>query len=170
VGDEAAELAKQYEGLSDDELAEAAASSYELTEAIMSAYPQMAQDAGFELFDRRWAQRYWRSLAHELGAGGGSEQLKSWAVDATIAGVANLIVVSLGVPAIALSSAVALAVILLRASKSSAATSDVDDSRSAPEKDEQVAIQSAHRPEPGLQPPMIGFDWVVRLALDGVQR
>lgn len=139
MGDEAAELARQYEGLSDDELAEAAASSYELTEAIMSAYPQMAQDAGFELFDRRWAQRYWRSLAHEFGAGEGSEQVKSWAVDATIAGVANLIVTSLGVPAIALSSAVALAVILLRAAKSSAAPSDVEDSRPAPEKHEAAS-------------------------------
>src|SRR6266851_1818923 len=33
-----------------------------------------------------------------------------------------------------------------------------------------VAFQAAHRPEPGLQPAMIGFDRVVGVTLDGVQR
>jgi hypothetical protein len=32
------------------------------------------------------------------------------------------------------------------------------------------AFQSAHRPQPGFQPPMIGFDRTVRVALDGMQR
>jgi hypothetical protein len=32
-----------------------------------------------------------------------------------------------------------------------------------------VAFQSAHRPEPGFQPPVICFDRVVRVLLDGVQ-
>ena len=33
-----------------------------------------------------------------------------------------------------------------------------------------VAFQSAHRPEPGFQPSVIGFDRVVRVPLDGMQR
>ena len=32
-----------------------------------------------------------------------------------------------------------------------------------------VAFQSAHRPEPGFQPPVISLDRVVRVPLDGVQ-
>ena len=33
-----------------------------------------------------------------------------------------------------------------------------------------VALESAHRPEPGLQPPVIGLDRIIGPALDGVQR
>ena len=33
-----------------------------------------------------------------------------------------------------------------------------------------VTFQAAHRPQPGLQPAVIGLDRVVRVALDGVQR
>jgi hypothetical protein len=33
-----------------------------------------------------------------------------------------------------------------------------------------VAFESAHRPEPGLQPPVICFDRAVGVPLDGVQR
>ncbi len=33
-----------------------------------------------------------------------------------------------------------------------------------------VAFQAAHRPQPGLQPPMIGFDRIIGVTLDGVQR
>ena len=33
-----------------------------------------------------------------------------------------------------------------------------------------VAFESAHRPQPGFQPPVIGLDGVVGVALDGVQR
>jgi hypothetical protein len=33
-----------------------------------------------------------------------------------------------------------------------------------------VALESAHRPEPGLQPAMVGFDRIIRILLDGVQR
>jgi hypothetical protein len=32
-----------------------------------------------------------------------------------------------------------------------------------------VALQAAHRPEPRFQPPVICFDRVVRIALDGMQ-
>ena len=32
-----------------------------------------------------------------------------------------------------------------------------------------VAFQAAHRPEAGFQPPVICFDRVVRIALDGMQ-
>jgi len=33
-----------------------------------------------------------------------------------------------------------------------------------------VAFQAAHRPQPRLQPAMVGLDGVVRVALDGMQR
>jgi hypothetical protein len=33
-----------------------------------------------------------------------------------------------------------------------------------------VALQAAHRPEPGFQPPVICFDRVTRVLLNGVQR
>jgi hypothetical protein len=35
---------------------------------------------------------------------------------------------------------------------------------------EVVAFESAHWPQPGLQPPMIGFDRVIGVTLGGVQR
>ena len=33
-----------------------------------------------------------------------------------------------------------------------------------------VTLQSAHRPEPGFEPPVVCFDRVVRVLPDGVQR
>jgi hypothetical protein len=33
-----------------------------------------------------------------------------------------------------------------------------------------VALQAAHRPQPGFQPPVIGLDRVVRIPLDSVER
>ena len=33
-----------------------------------------------------------------------------------------------------------------------------------------VTLQAAHRPEPGLQPPVISLDRIVRVPLHGVQR
>ena len=52
----AADIVSQYEGQSDDQLARIVAGDYDLTQAILSAHPQIAQDAGFELFDANWTE------------------------------------------------------------------------------------------------------------------
>ena len=77
----------------------------------------MAQDAGFELFDLRWAQRYWRALASEISGIQGGEKLQAWAVNGTVGGVATALIEHFGLPGTAGAAAVALAVILLRAAR-----------------------------------------------------
>lgn len=116
-----AEIASAYEHQSDDELTRIVVADYDLAQAILSAQPQMAQDAGFELFDADWAKRYWRNIVTELTGKSTSDKLYSWAMGASITSVANLLVQHYKLPAVALSAAVALAVILLRAAKASKA-------------------------------------------------
>jgi hypothetical protein len=110
-------LAAEYEKKDDDELTEVVVSNYDLTEAIISAHPAMAQDAGFELFNREWAKRYWKTLVADVSGLKGAEKVQNWAISATISGTAAAIVATFGVPAIGVSAAVALAVILLRAAR-----------------------------------------------------
>ena len=112
------ELSSQYASRSDDDLAEIVNSSFDLADAIVSGHPEMSQDAGFELFDSGWAKRYWKTLAGDVSGLEGTDKLQSWAVNASIAGVANAIIVSFGLPAVAFSGAVALAIILVRAARS----------------------------------------------------
>ena len=113
------ELSARYASSPDEDLAQVASSSYDLAEAIISEHPEMSQDAGFELFDRAWAKRYWKAVLGDVTGLQGAEKLQGWAVDATIAGAANAIIVTFGLPAVAFSGAVALAVILLRAARAS---------------------------------------------------
>jgi len=113
------ELSSQYASHSDEELAEIVNSSYDLADAIVTGHPEMSQDAGFELFDRGWAKRYWKTVLSDVSGLEGTDKLQAWAVNASIAGVANAIIVTFGLPAVAFSGAVALAVILLRAARSS---------------------------------------------------
>jgi hypothetical protein len=115
-----AQLSSQYASRPDDELAEIVSSSYDLSESIVSSHPEMSQDAGFELFDRGWAQRYWKAVVSDITGLHGGDQIQSWAVGATIAGVADAIIATFGLPAVAVSGAVALAVILLRAARAAA--------------------------------------------------
>jgi hypothetical protein len=113
----AEDISKLYENLSDEDLTQLLVADYDVTQAILSAYPEMAQDAGFELFDASWAKRYWRSIAAEITGIKASDKLLSWAVGATISGTASLLITYFGLPAVAFSSAVALAIIILRAAK-----------------------------------------------------
>lgn len=110
-----AALIALYEHKAEGELTEAVVGSYELTQSILAAHPEMAQDAGFELFDRAWATRYWRSIVSEVSGIKPLDKVQGWAVGATISQLAALIVSYYALPAVALSAAVALAVILLRA-------------------------------------------------------
>jgi hypothetical protein len=114
-----AEVADQYSERPDDELIHVVVSNYDLTEAILSAHPEMAEDAGFELFDPEWARRYWKTLASDISGLQAGDKIQAWAVGATISGVAGSIITTFGLPAIAVSSAVALAIILVRAARSS---------------------------------------------------
>jgi hypothetical protein len=115
---ELAKLADEYISKSDDELIDVVRQNYDLTNAIVARDPSMAQDAGFELFDREWAKRYARGILAEIsGSKGLGDQVYSWAMGASIANIATLIVQQFGVPASALAAAVALAVILVRAAR-----------------------------------------------------
>jgi hypothetical protein len=112
------ELVVRYESGSDDELAAAVTADYDLTEAIVSAHPEMAQDAGFELFDREWAKRYWKTVVGEISGAGTTSEIRAWAMGATVSGVAEALISTFGLPPTVLPAAVALAFILIRAARS----------------------------------------------------
>ncbi len=113
------EIVSKYENQSDAELTQTVVVNYDLTQAILASHPQMAQDAGFELFDPNWAKRYWRNIAGEITGINAYEKIYSWAVGASITNVATLLIDHYKLPAVALSAAVALAIILVRAARSS---------------------------------------------------
>jgi hypothetical protein len=116
--DDLDELAAQYIDRDDQELINTVVANYELTDAIVSTHPNMAQDAGFDLFDARWARRYWRTLVSDVSGLKLPDKVQSWAVSSTISGVASAIITTYGLPAVAASAAVALAVLLVRAARS----------------------------------------------------
>jgi hypothetical protein len=109
----------EYTRKSSTELADIVVKSYELSTAIAEAHPEMAQDAGFEWFDTSWATRYWRKVASEVSGLKAPDKVQSWAVNATISGVGTAIIAHYALPAVAVSAAVALAIILVRAAKAS---------------------------------------------------
>jgi hypothetical protein len=111
-------LVDEYADRPDDELINTVVANYDLTDAIISTHPNMAQDAGFDLFDVQWARRYWRTLAADVSGLKLPDQVQSWAVSSTISGVAAAIITTYGLPAVAVSAAVALAVLLVRAARS----------------------------------------------------
>jgi hypothetical protein len=102
---------------SDDELRSLAAQNYELANALLMSHPEMAQDAGFELFGRDWANRYWRNVISQVSGIHAMDRVYSWAVGASISEVAKLIIQHYSLPAVAATSAVALAILLLRAAR-----------------------------------------------------
>jgi hypothetical protein len=110
-------LVLEYDKKPTEELTEEVVASYDLTEAILSAHPSMAQDAGFELFDGAWAKRYWRTLVADISGLQAASKIESWAISATISGAATAIATTFGLPAVAFSAAVALAIILIRAAR-----------------------------------------------------
>lgn len=111
-----------YSEMSDDELAQVVSENYNLSQAIISSHPEMAQDAGFELFDTNWAERYWRNIVAEISGLKLTDALAKWAIGGSIAGIANMIISHYALPAVALTGAVALAIILVRAAKRSSDT------------------------------------------------
>lgn len=112
------ELVVAYESEPDDRLAAVVAADYDLSEAIVSAHPEMAQDAGFELFDREWAKRYWKTVVGDISGAGTASEIRSWAMGATVSGVADALISTFGLPPTVLPAAVALAFILVRAARS----------------------------------------------------
>ncbi|HJZ93967.1 MAG TPA: hypothetical protein VKE40_24040 [Gemmataceae bacterium] len=108
-----------YAAKSDDELREIIVANYELSQAVVNANPKMAQDAGFELFDRAWAKRYWASVVSQVSGITTPDRLYNWAVGATIGAVAKAITTYYLLPAAAVPAAVALAIVLVRAAKAS---------------------------------------------------
>jgi hypothetical protein len=110
----------EYATKSDAELADIVVGNYELSTAIAESHPEMAQDAGFECFDTSWATRYWRKVVAEVSGLKAADKVQSWAIGASISGVAKAIIDYYALPAVAVSAAVALAIILIRAAKASA--------------------------------------------------
>ena len=113
------DIAAEYATKSDADLAQIVVANYDLSNSVVEAHPGMSQDAGFELFDAQWAKRYWRNLAAEISGLKALDKVQSWAVGASISGVAKLIIDHYSLPAAAVSAAVALAVILIRAANTS---------------------------------------------------
>lgn len=116
--DDLEQLAAQYAERDDQDLINTVVANYELTDAIISTHPNIAQDAGFDFFDARWARRYWRTLASDVSGLHLQDKVQSWAVSSTISGIAGAIITTYGLPAVAASAAVALAVLLVRAARS----------------------------------------------------
>jgi hypothetical protein len=112
-------LASSLSAQPDEELAQIVVSDHDLSQRIVAMHPEMAQDAGFELFDGQWAKRYWRNIAGEITSIKSLEQLYAWAVGAEVDAAAKLVVDHYALPPGALPAAVALAIILIRAARSS---------------------------------------------------
>lgn len=115
----------EFAAKSDDELADIVVKNYELSTALAESHPEMAQGAGFEWFDSSWAARYWRNVLAEISGLKVPDKVQSWAVGASISGVAKAIIEYYSLPAVAVSAAVALAIILVRAAKASAPSATV---------------------------------------------
>jgi hypothetical protein len=109
----------EYATKSSAELADIVVQNYELSTALAQSHPEMSQDAGFEWFDAGWAARYWRKIAAEISGLKAADKVQSWAIGASISGVAQAIIAFYGLPAVAVSASVALAIILVRAAKAS---------------------------------------------------
>lgn len=117
------DLALSYADKSEEELRGIITGESQVADAIVTSHPEMAQDAGFELFDGAWARRYWRSVVAEVAGIKALDKVSSWAVGASIGQLAALIVAHFALPPVALPAAVALAVVLLRAAKAASAES-----------------------------------------------
>jgi hypothetical protein len=110
---------------SDQELTRLVAQQRDLSQAIVMSHPEMAQDAGFELFDTAWAKRYWKSIVGQISGIGAVDKLYSWAVGASVTEFAKLVIKHYSLPTAATAAAVALTVILIRAAKASREESTV---------------------------------------------
>src|SRR5262245_42525505 len=106
------DLINAYGAKSDNELARIVAENYETAHVSVASNPQMAQYAGFELFDSCWAKRYWRNVVAQITGMRTLDEVKSWAIGASIDQLAQLIVDHYSLPPGALPAAVALAIIL----------------------------------------------------------
>ena len=115
---ETTELLSKYEKLSNDDLTLIVQEDYDLTDAIMTHNPHMAQDAGFELFDSNWAKRYWRNILAEVRGIGIGDEVYKWAIGTSVASIAKLLISHYALPAAAFSAVVALVIVLIRAAKS----------------------------------------------------
>jgi hypothetical protein len=112
------DLLPAYASKPDEELRSVIVAHSGLAQAIVAAHPEMAQDAGFELFDAAWARRYWRSVVAEVAGIDALNRVASWVVGASIGQLASLIAARFALPPPARPAAVALAVVLLRAARS----------------------------------------------------
>jgi hypothetical protein len=119
-----AEMASGYEKLSDDELTQIVVANYDLSQKLIASHPEMAQDAGFELFDPSWAKRYWRTVVGEITGIKSLEDIYSWAISTSIVSIADLLVAHYQIPPAALSASVALAIILVRAARAALTSKD----------------------------------------------
>jgi hypothetical protein len=115
------DLVERYSSQSDDQLTRIVVASYELSDAVLTAHPNMAQDAGFDLFDVSWARRYWKNVVAEISGINVSDELYAWAIGESISHVAELVMTQYHLPAGALPAAVAFAIILTRAASQSRA-------------------------------------------------
>jgi hypothetical protein len=79
----------------------------------------MAQDAGFELFDPSWAKRYWHNIVSDVTGKTTLDEIGSWAVNASIGSLAELVASHYNLPNVAFPAAVGLSVMLIRAASSS---------------------------------------------------
>jgi|SRR5579872_6440072 len=85
-----------------------------LSRAIFANMPALAEDAGYEPFSKDWINRYWRNLLIEV-SGKPVDKLFEWALKASAASVATLLVQHFNLDVAAYSAAIALAILLLRA-------------------------------------------------------
>jgi hypothetical protein len=113
------ELIEAYEEASDETLTQVVSANYDLTQSIIRAHPQMAQDAGFELFDPSWAKRYWHNIVSDVTGKTTLDEIGSWAVNASIGSLAELVASHYNLPNVAFPAAVGLSVMLIRAASSS---------------------------------------------------
>jgi hypothetical protein len=112
-------LASLYASYPDEDLTQVVSRDYDLAQAILEQNPDMAQDAGFALFDKTWSKRYWVHLVLQVKKLKTLDAAYAWAIGASIEPFANEIMAHYGLPHGSVPAAIALATIVLRAATAS---------------------------------------------------
>jgi hypothetical protein len=90
----------------------------QIADAVFVALPDIAQDAGFDVFGKEWMRRYWRRILSEVSSTP-VDELYKWALAETAVDLSNNLISYFGLDVHSFPAAVALAILLLRIAKKS---------------------------------------------------
>jgi hypothetical protein len=109
-------LVSEFEAKDDAALREVVQRSDELSEALLMKMPELSQELGLDLFQPEWIRRYGKRILAEV-SGQPVDLAFKWALGLTALQVAEYLSKHLNLSVAAWSSAIALAILLLRAAR-----------------------------------------------------